>query len=90
MSTSYRLYNKSILDISNKDIANNSVDLIITDPPYFDQIAYSEYLKIWEHFTGYKSYLDKEIVVSNRKNSKKDKENYLRMMTSTFTILEKN
>ena len=89
MSTSYRLYNKSILDISNKDIANNSVDLIITDPPYFDQIAYSEYLKIWEHFTGYKSYLDKEIVVSNRKNSKKDKENYLRMMTSTFTILEK-
>ena len=24
--------------------------------------------------TGYKSYLDKEIVVSNRKNSKKDKE----------------
>ena len=49
MSTSYRLYNKSILDISDKDIANNSVDLIITDPPYFDQIAYSEYLKIWEH-----------------------------------------
>lgn len=89
MSTNYRLYNKSILDISDGDIPNSSINMIITDPPYYDQIAYSEYLKIWEHFTGYKSFLDKEIVVSNRKNSNKDKENYLRMIGNAFTILEK-
>ena len=31
-------------------IPDKSIDFVITDPPYYDQIAYSEYLKIWEHF----------------------------------------
>ena len=89
MNTNYELHNKSILDISNQDISDASIDVIITDPPYYDQIAYSEYLKIWEYFTKYKSDLEKEIVVSNRKNGEKNIENYLKMIRNAFTILEK-
>ena len=51
------ILNKPAQEITSKDLPDNSVDLVITDPPYFDQVAYSEYLKIWEYFCGYKSIL---------------------------------
>ena len=50
---SYILFNKPIQNIG-LDIPNQSIDLVFTDPPYFDQVAYSEYLAIWEFFLGYK------------------------------------
>lgn len=58
-------------------VPKNSVDLVVTDPPYFDQVAYSEYLKLWEFFTGHKSDLDAELVQTNRKNAYKNRETFL-------------
>ncbi len=42
---SYELHNKSSIFL--EDIADNSVDYIITDPPYGDAIQYSELSYIW-------------------------------------------
>lgn len=83
------LINKPIQKISSADIAENSVDLVLTDPPYFDQVAYSEYLKIWEFFTGYKSNLQEEIVVSNRVNGGMDRVNYISSMKKAFMNVRK-
>jgi hypothetical protein len=65
----------------------NSFDLVITDPPYFDQVAYSEYLITWEFFTGSKIDLQNEIVESNRVDSNKNRERYLEDMTVGFKSL---
>jgi DNA modification methylase len=83
------LINKPIQEISSNDIDENSVDLVLTDPPYFDQVAYSEYLKIWEFFTGYKSNLLDEIVVSNRLNGGMNRLNYIKSMKKTFMNVRK-
>jgi adenine-specific DNA methylase len=83
------LINKPVQKISSADIAENSVDLVLTDPPYFDQVAYSEYLKIWEFFTGYKSNLQEEIVVSNRVNGGMNRVNYISSMKKAFMNVRK-
>lgn len=61
-----------------------SVDLVITDPPYFDQVAYSEYLKLWEFFTGFESDLEQEIVESSRVGSGKSRANFLDDLSAAF------
>lgn len=58
-------------------IPSETVDLVLTDPPYFDQVAYSEYLKLWEFFTGFKSDLEREIVESSRVDSGKSRQQFL-------------
>jgi len=60
------------------------VKLIITDPPYFDQVAYSEYLAFWSFFTGDEFNLEDEIVVSQRSSSPKNRMDYLRDMELAF------
>jgi DNA modification methylase len=65
-------------------IPMDSVDLVLTDPPYFDQVAYSEYLKIWEFFTGFNSNLEEEIVESSRVNAGKTRAKYLESLQNAF------
>lgn len=43
--TAYKIYNKSSIRL--EDIEDNSIDYIITDPPYGDAIQYSELSYIW-------------------------------------------
>ena len=73
--------------ITNSDIPDRSVDLVITDPPYFDQVAYSEYLKIWEYICHLESHLNDEIVLSNRKVSPSTGEQYLDKLTECFKVV---
>lgn len=89
LSHKVTLINKPIQKLTVKDIKNESIDLVFTDPPYFDQVAYSEYLKIWEFFTGLKSNLEEEIVVSNRINARKNRTNYLNEMDKAIQIVRK-
>ena len=81
------LFNKAIQKIKNIDIPDNSIDFVLTDPPYFDQVAYSEYLKIWEHFLGYKSYFKDEIIVTQRVKNTKETHDYLDLMAKAFKII---
>ena len=81
------LFNKPIQKITAVDIPDNSVDFILTDPPYFDQVAYSEYLKIWEHFLEYKSHFRDEIIVSQRAIETSTEEDYLKNLETAFQII---
>ena len=87
-------HNKSVLIlnkpsqlVSTDEIPNNSVDYVITDPPYFDQVAYSEYLKIWEHICHLKSNLNDEIIFSNRKVAPSNEQQYLENLTKCFSVV---
>lgn len=83
------ILNKPSQEITKKDLPDNTVDLVITDPPYFDQVAYSEYLKIWEFFCGYKSLLKGELIHSNREEDQSDKESYLKNLYLCFSVVSK-
>lgn len=66
------------------EVPPGSVDLVLTDPPYFDQVAYSEYLKMWEHFTGFEADLDNEIVESSRVGGERTRKRYLDDIEAAF------
>ena len=85
----YLLLHSPIQNITDAQIPDESVDLVFTDPPYFDQVAYSEYLVIWEFFTGIMSDLENEIIQSNREKFASDRNNYLRMMAEGFSVISK-
>ncbi len=86
ISSTYFLSQIPIQNLSSK-FESKTFDLVITDPPYFDQVAYSEYLITWEFFTGSKVDLQNEIVESNRVDSNKNRERYLSDMTTGFKSL---
>jgi 16S rRNA G966 N2-methylase RsmD len=81
-----KILNKPIQKILNSDIPDKSIDLIFTDPPYYDQVAYSEYLKLWEFFTGFKSNTEDEIVETNKKVSPKSRQDYLFLMNEAIAL----
>ena len=85
----YLLLHTPIQKITDAQIPDESVDLVFTDPPYFDQVAYSEYLVIWEFFTGIKSDLENEIIQSNREKFASDRNNYLKLMSEGFSVISK-
>jgi len=77
-----------------KSIPDESVDLVVTDPPYFDQVAYSEYLKLYEYYTHFTSELDNEIVQSSRTGGGKTREVFLEELGQAFSetrrVMKKN
>lgn len=83
----YLLHHTPIQNIMDSQIPDDSIDLVFTDPPYFDQVAYSEYLVIWEFFTGIKSDLENEIVQSNREKFASDRRGYLKLMSEGFSVI---
>jgi len=67
-STVY-LGTNAIQDIQIKEggkFPPESVDLIITDPPYGDSIQYYELSKLWNEWLGFSSSYEKEIVINSR------------------------
>jgi adenine-specific DNA methylase len=72
-----------------KKLNDNSIDIVFTDPPYFDQVAYSEYLKIWEYFFNFKTNLTNEIIVTNRGYIKSDRKKYLKNIEIVFSEIFK-
>jgi DNA modification methylase len=63
----YKLYNKSSLPLA--EIEANSIDYLITDPPYGDAIQYSELSFIWNCWLQ-KAFENKEEVIINPVQSK--------------------
>ncbi len=75
---------KGIQFIDSKEIPDESVDLIITDPPYLGQVPYSEYMQLYQAFLENNIDYDSEIVITNAKNRKKDYDDYLDLMNEGF------
>lgn len=67
----YKIYNKSSLRMT--EIKDQSVDYLITDPPYGDAIQYSELSYIWNAWLS-KEYNIKEEVIINPVQNKGHKE----------------
>lgn len=72
--------------ITEKQIPDNGVDLIITDPPYLEQVLYSEYMQLYKPIVGLSFNLEDEIVVSSAKERKKDKSLYYKELGKVFDI----
>jgi DNA modification methylase len=86
IENSYALFNVSIKEVGEY-LGSKSQDLVITDPPYFDQVAYSEYLVPWEFFCHSRVNMEDEIVESNRIDANKTRETYLEDMSTAFDAI---
>lgn len=82
---SYCIIQKGIQDIDDNDIPENSVDLVITDPPYLGQVLYSEYMQLYEPFLGLGYNLIDEIVVSTSPEREKKEDEYYSLMYDAFS-----
>lgn len=83
-SNNYLLLKNGIQNIDDSVIPDNSVDLVITDPPYLGQVAYSEYMQLYETFLNTKIDFKNEIVISTAKDRKKDLKDYLDLLEKGF------
>lgn len=72
--------------ITTKDIPNDSISLIITDPPYMDQVLYSEYMQLYHPFLGLNFNIEDEIVVSPAKERKRSKDEYFTLLNKVFAM----
>lgn len=82
----YKLLHKGSQYIDDLDIENNSVQLIITDPPYLGQVAYSEYMQLYKPFLGLDFNIDDEIVVSSAPSRNKGEDEYFKLLDDVFNI----
>lgn len=78
------LLQKGSQHITREELPDNSVDLIITDPPYMGQVLYSEYMQLYRPFVGFQFNLEDEIVVSSAPSRLKDKSNYYQLLDEVF------
>lgn len=72
--------------ITDKHIPNDSIDLIITDPPYLEQVLYSEYMQLYKPIVGLSFNLDDEIIISSAKERRKNKDTYYKDLENVFIM----
>lgn len=85
-NSKYKLLQKGSQHITDRDIENGSVQLIITDPPYLGQVAYSEYMQLYRPFLGLNFNFEDEIVVSSAPSREKNQDNYFNLLDQVFKI----
>lgn len=85
-NSQYKLLQKGSQNISSNDIQDGSIQLIITDPPYLGQVAYSEYMQLYRPFLGLDYNLEDEIVVSSAPSRDKTENNYFDLLDKVFKI----
>ena len=76
------IYNVPAQSVGNNELKQESVDLILTDPPYTDQVPYLEYSQLWFDLFGIESGVEfsNELVVSDAPSRKKDYEDFNRIL----------
>lgn len=75
--------------ITNEEIPDDSVSLIITDPPYMDQVLYSEYMQLYKPFIGIDFNLRDEIIVSPAPERNKDSNEYFTLLYEVFEMCKR-
>ncbi len=75
----------AIIQGDNRKVLNNcpdeTISLILTDPPHSDRIPYLELSEMWNSLINKEPDFSNEIVVSNARNRSKDKKLYINEMT---------
>ena len=84
----YKLLHKGSQFINEQDIPDNSVDLIITDPPYLGQVAYSEYMQLYKPFLGLDFDMKDEIIVTSTPSRKISEDEYFGLLNKVFEICD--
>lgn len=59
-----------------KKLKDETLDVVITDPPHSDRIPYLELSEMWNTFLGYKSSFKEEFIYSNSTKRSKSLEEY--------------
>lgn len=72
--------------ITEHDIPDNGVDLIITDPPYLEQVLYSEYMQLYKPFLNLDYNLNDEIIVSSAPSRSKNRDDYFHLLDLVFNM----
>ena len=80
----FKILHKGSQFVTDEDIKDASVQLIVTDPPYLGQVAYSEYMQLYKPFLGFDFNLTDEIVVSSAPSRNKDNTDYFNLLDSVF------
>lgn len=82
------LLNESAI-FSLKEMPDNSVDYIITDPPHGNRIPYLELSMMWNEWLGNHVNYDDEIIVSESKDRKKDLNNYNALLKESLSQIDR-
>ena len=69
--------------ITTTDIPDDIVSLIITDPPYMDQVLY---LQLYKPFIGLDFNLEDEIIVSSAVERRREKNEYFLLLNDVFRM----
>lgn len=72
--------------VTEHDIPDNGVDLIITDPPYLEQVLYSEYMQLYKPFLNLDYNLNDEIIVSSAPSRNKNRDDYFHLLDLVFNM----
>jgi len=77
-------------------IPNHSVDYVLTDPPYSDQVVYFEYTLLWKPWFEYHLDFEKEIVITDSpvrhekyKGSERSLVNYRQDLKNAFSEIHR-
>lgn len=73
-----RIFDCPAQNVSQEMLADNAVDLVITDPPYTDQVPYLEYNQLWYYLFNMEDRvnMDDELVVSDAPMRDKNHDNF--------------
>ena len=80
----FMILNKPVQSLTQEDLPDDSVDLVITDPPYLGQVLYSEYMQLYKSFLNLQFNLVDEIVISSAPSRNKTEEDYYKLLTQAF------
>ena len=72
-----------------KDIPDNSVDYVITDPPHGNRQPYLELSMMWNSWLKKEVNYEDEIVISESKDRDKDINNYYLLLNEVFAEIER-
>ncbi len=68
-------------------VPDESIDLVITDPPHGDRIPYLELSEIWNSLLDKEPIFEDEIIVSNARERKKTRTEYKEALAQVFQVL---
>ena len=83
------IFDDGIQNVTAQKVPNDSVDLVVTDPPYLGQVPYSEYMQIYKAFLGKDINFSDEIVMTNAKQRNIEYDEYMRMMGEAFANISR-
>lgn len=72
-----------------KEIPDNSVDYVITDPPHGNRQPYLELSMMWNNWLRKNVHYEDEIVISESKDRTKDIHNYYQLLDEVFVEIER-